>query len=261
MINKAYLAVFIAFFFNLYNVQANPDVFKRANELYSQEKYDSAVVLYESLNDQDDISAELFYNLGNSYYKAGNLAETIVNYEKASLLSPYDKDLQFNLELVRTQVVDKIDVIPEFFLTKWWKSFADLLKPPQWALLSSITLILSVIFLFIYRFYPGMVLKKTAFFFFVFIFILSLIGFSAGIHRKKEITQNSYAIISEPSVTLKSSPSNSGTRLFTLHEGTKVEIIDDELSGWYEIRIPDGNQGWLQKNKVLLIRISGSMSN
>ncbi|HOK97649.1 MAG TPA: tetratricopeptide repeat protein [Bacteroidales bacterium] len=223
--------------------------FARANQLYTAAQYDSAVRVYEGILSQGYESAELYYNLGNAYYKAKNIPKAILNYERARLLKPNDDEINFNLQLAQTMVVDKINVLPEFFLKRWWRSFSYLFSSDVWAIISLSTFVLMLIGIAVYLFISSYALKKISFYFSVFLLLVSVVSFSHSLSLKKERTAHNTAIVMAPTVTVKSSPDENGTELFVIHEGTKVWIVD-QVGEWLRIRIADGNNGWLKQSDI-----------
>lgn len=225
------------------------DSLASGNEAYQAEKYQQAINAYQSILDQNMESVEVYFNLGNSYYKSGDLANAILYFEKAKLLAPNDEDIQFNLELANKFVVDKIDSIPQPFFVKWINKIATLLHADQWGYTSIVLFILALILGAIYFISGKPSIKKLTFSFGIVVLILSLIAFGFGFKEKNKIQNRNTAIVFAPTVTVKASPDNSGTALFVVHEGLKVEIIE-ELGNWIEIKISDGNTGWVKKEIV-----------
>jgi tetratricopeptide (TPR) repeat protein len=226
-----------------------------------QQLADSAIVYYNSgdyqsaINNYDEIiangqeSAELFYNLGNAYYKSGNTALAITNYERALLLSPNDEDILFNLKLSKSQTVDKIETLPVFFLDSWYSSFTKMFSSNAWAYISLFSFLLGLVFLLGFLFSRTIVLKKVSFFVAGFFLTVTLVSFTSSYHQKKQYFDRSYAIITNPSVNIKSSPDENSTSLFILHSGTKLEVLD-KIQSWYKIKIENGNTGWIKTDDV-----------
>jgi tetratricopeptide (TPR) repeat protein len=228
------------------------DLVEKGNMNYMSGNYEMAIKDYQSVVDSGYESAELYFNLGNAYYKSNKFTMALVNYEKASLLSPDDEEIQRNLEMARQLVIDKIDKLPEFLPKRWYRQFIGMLKTDQWTYISMITFPLSLLLFLVYFFVRRIGLRKAAFWLALVIMLISVSTFIFSYNQKKLVYDNSYAIIITPSVTIKSSPDESGTELFQLHEGTKVEIID-ELGDWKEIKLSDGNVGWLKMNDLIRI--------
>lgn len=223
-----------------------------ANELYKQGKFEEAVKAYEFIIDTHLESPEIFYNLGNAYYKTGNIAPAILNYERAKLLSPNDKDIAYNLQLVQKHVVDKLEILPEFFLNRWFRGIQNSLAADAWSWISIILFFITLAFASLYLYSNREGLKKTGFFLGCIALIFSITSFSFASKRNDELINRKHAIVFSPSVTVKGAPDKSGTELFLLHEGTKVKVIDS-LGDWRNIQLSDGNEGWLKKENIEMI--------
>ena len=215
-----------------------------ANQFYAENKFEDAILKYESIIDSGLESSEIYYNLGNAYFKTNNIAKAIVNYERALLLDPKDEDVQYNLELANTYIVDKIESIPPFFLKVWLNNFSLIMQSNNWAIISIASFILFLLLLLIYLFTKKIIIKKISFWFGIVILIISISAFGFSNRNKNILTKNNTAIIMAPSITAKSTPDNSGTDLFVVHEGTKVEVTD-QIGEWVEIKLSDGNKGWI----------------
>ena len=217
------------------------------NRYYVSNDYQKAADTYQLVIDSGFVAPELYFNLGNAYYKMNNYALAILNYERALLLAPANKDIRFNLELANAHVVDKIDIIPEFFLKRWIRDLIRVATSNTWAILSISAFVLFLILLITYLFSAKRFIKQSSFFLFILSFMLSVICFVFSAQRMRMLEERQSAIIIAPSVTAKSSPNEYGTNLFILHEGTKVEVLDG-VDLWNEIKISNGNKGWIQKS-------------
>lgn len=233
------------------NVYAQDEEIKIAETAYAAEQYDLAIEAYESLLYTYGPSGELYYNLGNAYYKTGKTAHAILNYERAILIKPGDEDIRFNLELARLQT-DKIEPIPEFFLKKWFRAGQNLLGVDTWATISLVSFILFVLCLTLYFFSKWMSLKKVGFYLGIFLIITVILSNTFAWNQKKELENRNAAIVFTPTVTVKSTPDNSGTDLFLLHEGTKV-LIHESIGDWRKIALEDGSIGWINKKDIVII--------
>jgi hypothetical protein len=176
----------------------------------------------------------------------------LLNLERAKLFAPNDEDIDYNLNLLREHTIDKIDVIPEFFLVKWYKQLLATASSNNWAIMSSVAFVLFLIFLSFYLYSQKIWIKKSTFVISIFVLLFSISTFVFSYQQKKALSVRNSAIIVSPSVTVKSSPDESGTELFQLHEGTKV-YVQDSLSNWREIRLTDGNMGWIKFDNIAII--------
>lgn len=230
-------------------MNAQDNLLREANNKYKQEKYVEAVALYDSIIASGFTSAPVYYNLGNSLYKMGQIAPCILNYERALQLSPNDKDIIYNLELVQQHVVDEIDDVEVFFLTKIARNVRAMLASDDWAIWSISCFVLALLFLLIYFLSRAVFLKRISFYLSVLLFIAAISTFTCANQVQNEITAHNMAIVLDPTVTITSSPIEDGTKIFVLHEGTKVEIVD-RLEGWVEIMLSDGNKGWMKETAL-----------
>ncbi len=228
---------------------AQDSLFTRANEHYINGEYEQAIEAYEKLADAGYAAPELFFNLGNAYYKSHKLAPAILNYERAHLLDPKNGDILYNLELARSLRVDRVETIPEVFFIRWFQGLTMLLSSNTWAMMALALFFTALLLLFVYIFSTRIALRKTSFWVSIAFFILSVSAYTLSWAREKAITGNPEAIVMAPSLTAKSTPDESGNELFVVHEGLKVSV-EDELDGWFEIKIPDGNKGWVRKEKI-----------
>jgi tetratricopeptide (TPR) repeat protein len=217
------------------------------NRYYVNNDYQKAADTYQMVIDSGFAAPELYFNLGNSYYKMNNYARAILYYERALLLAPANKDIKFNLELANMHVVDKIDVIPEFFVKRWLRNLAKTVTSNTWAVISMLTFGLFLILLAFYLFSSARLVKQLSFYMFILSFFISVVCYIFSAQRKNMLEERQAAIIIAPSVTAKSSPDEYGTNLFILHEGTKVQVTDS-IDRWNEIKISNGNKGWIQKS-------------
>ena len=223
-----------------------------ADSTYAQEHYQKAAQQYEQLLKQG-VSADLYYNLGNCYYRMDNITLAVLNYERALLLSPGDKDIRFNLQMARSKTIDKIVPESEMFFVTWYRSLVNLMSVDAWARMALISLVAAIILALAYLFANLVWLRKVGFFgglFFVIIFLLSNLF---AWQQKKVLIHRSGAIIIQSAVNVKSTPSKNGTDLFILHEGTKVNITDGSMRGWKKIRVADGKEGWLETKEIEII--------
>jgi tetratricopeptide (TPR) repeat protein len=235
------------------SLSASPDsLLSKANQYYIDGNFDQAAELYQILVDSGYHNAELYYNLGNSYFKLNRIHYSIINFERAHILKPYDEDIEFNLEYARTFTIDRIEPIPVFFLVKWYRSVKGMLTSNAWAWVSLGLFAATLIFALLFWFSFSAIRKRL--FFSLGIITLTLFIFSSvfSAQEKKRLSLRNEAIVFQTVVTVKSSPGESGKELFILHSGTKVTITKT-IGNWVEIRIIDGNKGWIPSNTIELI--------
>lgn len=226
--------------------------YEAANRLYKEKKYNEAAQAYEALLKSGAVSSEVYFNLGNTYYKSGQVSKAILNFERAKVLNPADDDIQFNLRLAYSGTVDKIEPIPLLFYQRWWQSFLHLLTPSGWGTVAIGLIWLTLAIAIYYLFAPTPEAKRNSFLSALTFFLFSLLGFFISFASENGLNNKNGAIVIETSAYIKSSPEEKSTNLFLLHEGTKVEILK-ESEGWKQIRIANGNVGWVQESQVEMI--------
>ena len=220
-----------------------------ADSAYARGEYQQAIKDYEALLKQG-ASADLYYNLGNAYYRTENITRAVLNYERALLLSPGDRDIRFNLQIAQSKTIDKIVPESEMFFFTWYKSLVNLMSVDGWARTSLVSLTLVIILLLVYLFSDRIWLRKIGFFGGVILLLLFVLSNIFAWQQKQNLLFRKGAIVIAPSVTVKSTPANNGTDLFILHEGTKVMITDGSMKGWKEIRVADGKEGWIESKQL-----------
>ena len=240
--------IILAFTVSALSAQPN-NLMKDAERYYTANDFANAIKTYESILKQGFESSELYFNLGNSYYKNNEIAKSVLNYERAKLLAPNDEDIQFNLDLVNQFVVDKISPMPRFIVTKWWQSLINMNSADGWGRISLIFFIIMLIAAAGYIFASSVSLKKTSFIAAIVLFTFCAFSFGFGSTQKTKISNRKGAVIFSSTVTVKSSPDESGTDLFVIHEGLKVEV-KEVLSGWCNIKIADGSSGWVKQSTL-----------
>jgi tetratricopeptide (TPR) repeat protein len=222
---------------------------EKANQLYLSNDFAGARDEYLKIENSGLKSAQLYYNLGNTYYKLGQIPSAILYYERALLLDPRDEDTQFNLNLANQMVVDKINPVKEFFIKSWVKSVASSIRADVWGLMSIIfALILCGITVFLYA-TRGSRFRRTGISAGFALVILLMFSLLLGSVENRRVHHGKQAIVFAPTATAKSSPDTGGTDLFVIHEGLKVKILE-KVGEWVRIRIPDGNEAWLPESAV-----------
>ena len=225
----------------------------QADSAYINNDFASAVYLYENILANQGESADIYYNLGNSYFKMDNIAKAIVNYEKALVLNPADGDIRFNLELAQSKTVDKVTPMSEVFLVTWMKDLTNLMSEKGWAKMGITTFILMLSMLALYFFSKKIALKKIGFISAVCLLFICVLANIFASSQKNKAESHGEGIIMAPSVTVKSTPNDGGTDLFILHEGHKVTIKDNTMREWKEIQLEDGNVGWVPTSVIEII--------
>lgn len=246
-------ALFISLFITGASAQESGTAkFNQGVAYFTAASYKEALQSWNEVYTTGYRSASLCYNMGNAYFKLNNIPQAILFYERAYLLKPADEDINYNLQIARTLIVDRFQEIPELFFVKWYNFVSLFLSSNRWARISITTFILSLLFLSLYIYSSKYSRKVLGFWLAVALFVLSIGSFAFSSRNKYLVYDSHKAIITTPVISGKSSPDSSGTDLFVLHEGTKVSV-EDELGEWLEIRLSDGNKGWVPLNSLNII--------
>ena len=224
-----------------------------ADSAYIQGDYLTAIDIYQSVIENQGVNATLYMNLGNCWLKRDEIAKAILYYERAYLLVPSDPDIRFNLDLARTKTVDKVNAVNQLFIVVWFKKLLAVLDVNGWAVMTVILFALTIILTGVLLFSKKSGLRKISFSFSAFFLLLSILSFIFATTQMGNIRERDTAIIMSPSVTVKSTPTSAGTDLFIIHEGRKVKILDSSMKEWVEIRLEDGNTGWIPVDVMEII--------
>ena len=216
-----------------------------ADTEYQKGNYQQAIRDYEELL-KNGASAEIYYNLGNAYYRTDNITKAVLNYERARLLSPGDEDINFNLQFARSKTIDKITPVSEMFFVTWYKALVNFTSVDNWAKTGIISIIMALLLVLLYLFGPHILMRKIGFFGGIGFFLVFLLSNLFAYQQKQALDNRKGAIIISPSVNIKKTPAKTSTDQFVLHEGTRVDIIDKGMTDWRGIRVGDGREGWIE---------------
>jgi len=226
------------------SAQTSGDVFTHANELYRAGKYSEASKEYERIIKQGVASAEVYFNLGNAYYRNEQLAHAILCYERAALLHPNDPDIEHNLKLSYLKTIDRIEPVPDMFLIQWMRAAGAWISP------ETVKLVFMVAWIFLFGALAGMflllrqdVLRSLRIVFFLSLLFVLLSALMMWMQSFRE-TSKDKAIITNQTVTAKSSPDEKSLDAFVIHEGVKVKLTD-AVGSWIKITLADGKVGWI----------------
>ena len=217
-------------------------LFADANAQYAEGNYAEAATQYEQIL-QEQPTAEVYYNLGNAYFKQGELAQSILAYERALRLKPSFKDAKHNLQFAQSRIIDNIEDTQSFFLSNWLKAIRNALSQRVWMVGSIVLFIMALVGFFLFAFSQTLWLRKTAFYCSVIALVVSVMACANAGSLYQRDTQRYEAIITQGIVNAKSSPDRSGNDLFTVHEGTKVEI-HEVIGDWCCVHVGN-NIGWM----------------
>ncbi|MEM9141717.1 MAG: tetratricopeptide repeat protein [Bacteroidota bacterium] len=231
----------------------NGALFEEATTAYNQGDYEKAINNYLNILENGQHSPELYFNLGNAYYKLNQVAPSIFYYEKALLLKPNDPEITNNLGYAQNMTLDAIEQIPETGLSKIYNRVTGLLSFDQWAKLAVISIILFVsLFIAFFNFrYSSR--KRFAFIVSLVFLFTALLSLAFAFIQYSDFRNDSPAIVFSEEVAIQSEPNDRSSEVFTLHEGTKVKVVDS-LNQWKKIRIADGKTGWLLGENIKLLK-------
>lgn len=234
--------------------QNSEKLFKEGNEHYKLSNYSEAISSYEKIEALGLISSELYYNLGNSHYKLNQVAQAIYNYEMALLLNPLNEEAQSNLVFAKRLTIDAIDEIPKTIFQKLDDAIVKKLSYNEWAIVNVVFSILGTLLflLFYFSFTPS--IKRLFFVTSILSFLLLLITLFFTIKEYTYSNTTVEAIIFSKEITINNAPTDNSEKIFTLHEGTKVLVLDT-VDNWKKIRISDGKTGWIIADKIKILSI------
>lgn len=225
------------------------DNFDKATTLYQKGDYTQAAAVYSSILKSGKESSALYYNLGNTYYKLNNVPESIYYYEKALQLDPENADAKNNLIFANQMKVDAITPLPKTWVRQLSDGIVGLFSAHTWAVLSIIGVFAFVLSFLLYYFVERTALKRT-FFSLMLVFLFFAIGSYTLAHFcHKQVSQTQYAILFDKTVRVFSDANAYSSEVMQLHEGTKVEIIED-AKDWVKIRLVNGKTGWTKVSSL-----------
>jgi tetratricopeptide (TPR) repeat protein len=233
--------------------QESPNaIFERAYEHFLKSDFEEANELFLSLVDDGYVSHALYYNLASSYFKNDDFANAMLWFERAKRLNPSDEDTDFNINVTKYKLVDKIEAVPDLFFIRWFKSFVNLQSERSWAYFSLIFFFMVFVFTALFLITSNYSFRKYSFYL-TFLFLLFFIGSTmAAFSQKSYQNRTDEAIVMTERIEIKSSPDEASSDLFIIHSGVKVRIID-QIGDWVEVKIPNGDKGWLLKSNLEVI--------
>ena len=246
---KVLFTLIILSIYNLAIASDAKDLLSTANEAYRTNDFTTAIEQYEAILQSGFESKAVYYNLGNAYYRNEELGKAILNYERARIQAPNDADIKHNLKVARQQLQDEIEVLPEFFLTRWWHSTRMGLSISGWGILALFLLWLGIAGLIVWVLIPVRQQKKVGFILGVVLLVLFFLPLSLAISRGSFEKHSETAIIIKPEVELRAGPDEISNTVLALHQGTKVFILD-QLEGWYRVMLENREEGWLEEEAI-----------
>ncbi len=228
-------------------------LFSKANEAYNTGDYDKAIEKYLSVLENGQHSSELYFNLGNAYYKLNQVAPSIYYYEKALLLKPGDSEVMNNLAYAQNMTLDAIEAIPETGIAKIYENVVGFLNFEQWGYNAIIFVFLFVILYIAFYYFSHTQQKRAAFIGSLVSLVIAVVSLVFAFLKFADFKTDRPAIVFADEVIVKSEPNERSQVLFTLHEGTKLNVLE-ELEGYKKIQIADGQTGWLSTESIKILK-------
>ena len=229
------------------------ELWQNANAAYEQGDWAGATDIYTKIADQGYESAQLYYNMGNAYYRQQEPAKAVLYYERALKLDPANEDAIYNLNHVNSLLQDKIEPVPEFFLKEWMRSVSGLMSSNAWAVTTLVLLAVTLALMLVFRMAASLAWRRVGFFTGLVTLLLMIAALSFSLWQKNDYNSHDGAVIMSTVTSVKSSPTaENSTDLFILHEGTKVKVLK-KTGAWTNISLADGRQGWVRTSDLELI--------
>lgn len=242
--------IFFLFFLTLkLQAQTPESIFSLANKNYNQGSYEQALAGYDSIVQLGLHSSELYFNMGNAYYKLNAIAPSILNYEKAHLLDPTNGDIQHNLRFAQNMTIDIIEELPPNAFDSFISSLSEAFSLPLWSGLVIGLSLLSCLTFAVYILGREPRLKRQFFVISLLLVVLSLSSFGLALDRQSRDKEYSEAIIFAQTTDFRSEPNLRSDILVQLHEGTKVRI-EEQVEQWAKVQLANGTVGWLIQNDL-----------
>ena len=234
------------------SAQSSQELFEQANKQYQSEEYNGAIKTYQKVINEGFESVDLYFNLGNAYYKTNNMAEAIYNYEEALKLDPNNNDVKVNLEYANRSIIDTIKAVPKSTFEKVNGAVLSIFSYNIWAKIAvTLSLLAGVIWmLFFFSTLPSV--KKIYFSLAIIITFFCITTLTITTQQYQRAQTIHHGIVFVDKVEVKNAPRESALETFVLHEGTKVEIMDT-VGDWNKVKIADGQVGWLPANRIKVL--------
>lgn len=246
---KAFGFSFVLMILMLMPLSANAITKQNADVEYAKGNYQQAIKDYQEIL-KTGVSSEIYYNLGNAYYRTDNITQALLAYERALQLSPGDNDIRFNLQYARSKTIDKITPETEMFFVTWYNSLVNFTSVDRWANTAIVSIVMALLLILVFLFAPQMWARKSGFYGSAVFLLLFVFANLFAFQQKHELETKQGAIVIAPTVNVKKTPAASGTDVFVIHEGTRVDITDRGMKQWRGIKLADGREGWLKTSQI-----------
>lgn len=238
---------------SFFGLAQNEAIFNKATEAYNNGEYEEAIANYSKILESGQHSAELYFNLGNAHYKLNQIAPSIYNYEKALLLAPNDSEIKNNLSYAQNMTIDAIETLPETGLAKIYRTVTDIMSFDQWSYLAVLFMILFVVLYIAFYYFNYATKKRIAFIGSILCLFISVIAIVFAFVQYNDFKSEQPAIVFANEIQVTTEPNKRSEAIFTLHEGTKVNVIE-ELHEWKKIKIVDGKTGWVNAESIKMLK-------
>lgn len=240
---------FVLMILMLMPLSANAITKQNADDEYAKGNYQQAIKDYQEIL-KAGVSSEIYYNLGNAYYRTDNITQALLAYERALQLSPGDNDIRFNLQYARSKTIDKITPETEMFFVTWYHSLVNFTSVDRWANTAIVSIVMALLLILVFLFAPQMWARKSGFYGSAVFLLLFAFANLFAFQQKHELETKQGAIVIAPIVNVKKTPAASGTDVFVIHEGTRVDITDRGMKQWRGVKLADGREGWLKTSQI-----------
>ena len=219
-------------------------LFAQGNAAYDSGDYHQAIEHYAAILDAGQESWQLYYNMGNAYYRLDELGQSILHYERALLLSPHNKAVKDNLLLAQSKTADHIEQLPRNIVAQWFDNLLHITSPRGWRTVCIILMVLLCAAATLFFVANSYKLRKTMFVVGSLLLVLTLFSIVDATISARNVTHNHQAVVTAPMVVVKGAPDPSAVEKFVLHEGTELQIKETD-ENWWLITIADGKEGWI----------------
>ncbi len=227
----------------------NDSIFNQANDAYADSNYKEAQRLYQNILKNGQASSELYFNLGNTYYKLEDLANSIYYYEKALKLNPNDKSIQNNLAFAERMRLDQFERLPDSEVDKTLDDFITKFSIDTWSIIGIVFLCIAALSFGVFLLFKRTIVKRLAFGISIGFILFSASAFVMAQTQLEQVKFSVYGIIFQKEKALLEEPNPNSNTLFQLHEGTKIKILD-QFRSFYKVELPDGTIGWMTTQNI-----------
>ncbi|MEE9430320.1 MAG: tetratricopeptide repeat protein [Melioribacteraceae bacterium] len=227
--------------------QDTEEIMKTGNLAFQNKQYADAITQYQSIINQGYISSDLFYNLGNAYFRTNNLGKAILYFEKSLKLSPLSNDAKHNLKIAKARTVDKIKEIPKLFIFEWWDVILTSFTTTGWQIIVLVFYILLLLSVGVYYLIKNIQFQRIAFLLGMFNLVALIFAVILFVSSLSKSSSSNYGVLQSSVISTKISPDESSNDAFVIHEGSKF-LIEDKVNNWVKIKLADGKIGWLPNN-------------